>query len=165
MNAKKLVGFLLLRPAFTQRNFTSIFLVCVFAAVYIMMGGKVTTGPASVKNLDGFGGVSLKDQQSSQESESEVEEGSSNSRDKKLEAVLGAKPSSERVARGRANLGWNKFSEEEQEAKEAPLDKEGLIQGSQLESSRRQEAMFKYSEKKPGDSLSSIEERLNIKRD
>lgn len=45
MNAKKVVSFLLLRPAFTGRNVTSLGLVAVFFAVYVAAGGKVTTVP------------------------------------------------------------------------------------------------------------------------
>lgn len=58
MNAKKVVNFLVLRPAFTSRNLTSIGLVVLFFLIYVLSGGKVTWAPNMKSARDaGFGGV------------------------------------------------------------------------------------------------------------
>ena len=55
MNAKKVAGFFLMKPAFTQRNITSVGLVALFFVVYILMGGKVTTELPKVNKSGAFG--------------------------------------------------------------------------------------------------------------
>ncbi len=56
MNVNKVVSFLLLRPAFTGRNVTSLGLVALFFAVYVAAGGKITTVP-TMKTGGSFGSV------------------------------------------------------------------------------------------------------------
>ncbi len=57
MTVKKVVEFLLLRPAITKRNLTSLGLVAVFLCVYVAAGGKVTIEPPKIKPGAGFGTV------------------------------------------------------------------------------------------------------------
>lgn len=57
MDKKKIVEFLILRPAFTIRNFTSIGLVLVFFGIYVLAGGKVTLIPKDPTG-ENFGSVS-----------------------------------------------------------------------------------------------------------
>jgi hypothetical protein len=45
MNKKKIAEFLLLKPAFSTRNLTSILLVALFFGVYVASGGKVKSFP------------------------------------------------------------------------------------------------------------------------
>lgn len=56
MRAKKIINFLILRPAFTSRNMSSLGLVALFFALYILAGGKVTWIP-DIKAGQGFGTV------------------------------------------------------------------------------------------------------------
>ena len=56
MDKKKVISFLLLRPAFTMRNLTSIGLVAIFFAIYVLAGGKVSLMPA-VPRGQGFGSL------------------------------------------------------------------------------------------------------------
>ncbi|MCB0344389.1 MAG: hypothetical protein KDD66_04705 [Bdellovibrionales bacterium] len=56
MKVNKVVSFLLLRPAFTGRNVTSLGLVAVFFMVYVLAGGKITTVP-TMKPGGSFGSV------------------------------------------------------------------------------------------------------------
>ena len=58
MNTKKVLSFLLLKPAFTSRNLTSIALVALFFGVYVAAGGKVSALP-KVKQGVGFGAASV----------------------------------------------------------------------------------------------------------
>ncbi len=56
MKAKKVLDFLILRPAFSSRNLTSILLVALFFGVYVLAGGKVTM--PNVKQGQNFGSIS-----------------------------------------------------------------------------------------------------------
>lgn len=56
MEGRKLRDLLLLKPAISVRNLTSLGLVFLFFGVYVASGGKVTTTP-SVKPGGGFGGL------------------------------------------------------------------------------------------------------------
>lgn len=173
MNAKRIVGFLLMRPAFTQRNLTSIGLVAVFFFVYVLMGGKVTTElpKAPKEGVFGSGGVdafiqSGKKKEESKNSGSSLDaEGLLGSRPttEAAEDILGIRQSEEREARRRASLGTTFFTEEERKAQDKPLDKEGLVTGVEVKRNRidwnkRREAR----ESKGRDMLSDIEERLNV---
>lgn len=54
---KQVVGFLLLKGAFTSRNITSIGLVLLFFGIYVASGGKLASLP-NVSSTNQFGGVS-----------------------------------------------------------------------------------------------------------
>ncbi len=56
MSAKKLVGFLIPLKAISPRNLTSLGLVAVFFAVYVICGGKIQSVPR-VPVGKSFGGV------------------------------------------------------------------------------------------------------------
>ena len=57
MGSNRLLSFLLMRPAFSSRNLTSLALVAFFIGVYVAAGGKVTTIPPDMKPGAGFGSV------------------------------------------------------------------------------------------------------------
>ena len=57
MKTRKVVEFLLLKPAFTSRNISSVLLVGVFFAIYVMAGGKVTWVPKVNARGGAFGSV------------------------------------------------------------------------------------------------------------
>lgn len=54
MNGKKVLGFLVMKPAWSTRNITSLALVALFFGVYVAAGGKITAVP-KVKQGTGFG--------------------------------------------------------------------------------------------------------------
>ena len=54
---KRILGFLMLRPAISSRNLTSLVLVGLFFGVYVAAGGKVEGIPAVQSNTGGFGTV------------------------------------------------------------------------------------------------------------
>ncbi|MBL7663137.1 hypothetical protein JNK13_10345 [bacterium] len=56
MDKKKVVDIVLMKPAFSMRNLTSLLLVAFFFGVYAMAGGKVTSIPR-VKTGGEFGTV------------------------------------------------------------------------------------------------------------
>jgi hypothetical protein len=56
MKGKKILEFVLLKPAFSSRNLTSLLLVAIFFAVYVLAGGKVEI--PDVRQGSNFGGVS-----------------------------------------------------------------------------------------------------------
>ncbi len=58
MDLKNVGNFLLLKPAFSGRNLTSLALVAVFFGVYVAAGGKVSSIP-QVEATGGFGGIEL----------------------------------------------------------------------------------------------------------
>ncbi len=163
MNAKKVVGFLLCRSAFTQRNATSILLVLLFFAVYVMAGGKVTTqlprmpdGSGAFGGIPGASALVAKDPSTPAMPELTQEE----SKD-----VLGIEKSKDRNARQEAiNKRGRLFSPEEVTAAEKEtVDEEGLVEGADF-TNRREQWRLERAEKKPTDSLSAIEERLKIRR-
>lgn len=54
----KVIGFLLLKPAFSKQNISSIGLVAIFFAIYVIFGGTVSTTLPELKTSNGvFGGV------------------------------------------------------------------------------------------------------------
>jgi len=147
MNAKKVVGFLLLRPVFNQRNISSLLLVGIFFGVYVLAGGKVTTTPPKVMQAGTFGGA-----------KAQVNEGDS-------QKILGIVPSEERYGREAANIkaGLRVDPDIQDDLEDHPLDKSGLIAG-EVKRSRSEEWRLRRGEKKKTDSLLVIEERLGIKR-
>lgn len=56
MEGKKFFEYLFLKPAFTSRNLSSLFLVGAFFGIYILAGGKIEAIP-NVKAGAGFGTV------------------------------------------------------------------------------------------------------------
>jgi hypothetical protein len=56
MSVKKFVGFLLPLKAVSPRNFTSLALVAIFFAIYVLSGGKIQSAP-KVSPGGSFGGV------------------------------------------------------------------------------------------------------------
>ncbi len=56
MDKRRLRDFLLLKPAVSSRNLTSLLLVAIFFGVYVAAGGKVSTIP-EVAPGEGFGTV------------------------------------------------------------------------------------------------------------
>ena len=71
MGMKKVVDFLIFRPAFTQRNITSLGLVGIMFGVYAMCGGKVTWAP-KLQRGSSFGSVQVGQQQPAVASKSEA---------------------------------------------------------------------------------------------
>ena len=61
MKTNKFIQFLLLKPVFSSRNLTSIALVALFVAVYVLAGGKITTVP-KISNSNTFGGIESKEE-------------------------------------------------------------------------------------------------------
>lgn len=55
--ARKVLGFLFFRSAFTQRNITSIGLVILFVVIYKICGGKIDMVPNINTDANNFGGV------------------------------------------------------------------------------------------------------------
>jgi hypothetical protein len=162
MSAKKVVGFLLCRSAFTQRNATSILLVVLFFAVYVMAGGKVTTELPRMQSGGVFGGLDgsndVGEPQNVATSMPELTKDESKN-------VLGIEESEQRQERVEAiNKRGRLFTPEEVEkAEEEKIDPDGLIQGADF-TNRREQWRLERSEKKPSDTLQAIEERLQIRR-
>ena len=158
MNAKSVVNFLVLRSAFTQRNFTSLLLVGVFVAVYIFSGGKISTVVPTIPTSTTFGGLP---QDAYPAVDPRANPATSSSVQQKALQVLGVKPSADRSAREQSsNERGRLFSPDE--AVSEKIDKNGLISAD--EEYQREEAKLRRQERRPGDSLAIIEERLNIKR-
>ncbi len=171
MNAKKVIGFLLMRPALTQRNVTSILLVAVFFGVYVLMGGKVTTDLPKMQKNGGFGGLkgAMKPPQkiaSDDTTADATDDESEEATDKKSSLqMLGLKPSDDRKARRRALLGRTLFDKEEREELEnEPLDKDGLIEGVVEKNVHLERRLQRVEKRRDSDSLTAIEERLKIRR-
>ena len=62
---KNTAKFLMLIPAMSSRNLTSIILVAIFFGVYIAAGGKIAAIPKNLERGDGFGTVKEATQQTS----------------------------------------------------------------------------------------------------
>ena len=157
MRGKQVVDFLVLRSAFTRRNFTSLFLVGVFFAVYILSGGKVTTKLPKLQGSGSFGNV---DSASNAEEKLAAQEAAER---QKAMQVLGVTESADRQERENSVNGRGRlFSAEVDGAGDEPIDKSGLIQPD--DSNRKEEAKLRKLERRQQDSLLAIEERLKIKR-
>jgi hypothetical protein len=174
MNGKKVLGFLLCRSAFTQRNLTSIGLVVIFFVVYVLAGGKITTGVPSMKELEqrkaavesSSRETILSDKKGLLETEDTPKETELlDLSEKDSKKVLGIVPSKERRAREASLLTEGRLFTEEERAKaeKERINSSGLIKGEKFVS-RREQLMLDKSEKKPKDSLTAIEERLKIRR-
>lgn len=60
MDVKKVVNFILVRPAFTSKNISTIMLVGVFFGAYVLAGGQIRSVPISASSaakFDTFGGA------------------------------------------------------------------------------------------------------------
>jgi hypothetical protein len=160
MSAKKVVGFLLCRSAFTQRNATSLVLVVLFFAVYVLAGGKVTTDLPKIYKTGAFGGKALPVDPSEENADLMPELTQDES-----QKALGIARSEDRKAREtEINRRGRLFSPDEvKEAEEEPIEKEGLVEGADF-TNRREQWRLERAEKKPSDSLSLIEDRLKINR-
>ncbi|MFN8391986.1 MAG: hypothetical protein U0136_16975 [Bdellovibrionota bacterium] len=162
MNGRKVVGFIFLQSAFTRRNFTTLILVAIFFSVYVMSGGTISTAIPKLPDPTTFGGVPLgtlpsADTQRTAPIKDPAE------KEKALE-VLGVKPSAERLARDQAmNERGRLFVPDAEDSQDEKVDKNGLIAGDPEQRSA-EEARLRKFEKRSGDSLAAIEERLNIKR-
>ena len=155
MNGRKVVKYLLVGSAFNRRNFTSLGLVMVFVAVYIMSGGKVSTAVPRFQDTGTFGTPAVPGAATvTAPSLPAVEE-------KEALKVLGVTPSDERQSREDAvNRRGRLFDGEEAEPE--ILDKNGLLTGDLTNA--KEEAKLRKLERRRSDSFSAIEERLKIKR-
>lgn len=61
MNGKRVLNFLLLRPAMTTRNLTSLGLVAFFFAVFYLSGGRIAAVPRITPGAT-FGGIAQTEQ-------------------------------------------------------------------------------------------------------
>ena len=167
MNAKKVINFLVLRSAFTQRNVTSLGLVGIFFVVYLLSGGKVSlTSMPNIPRSDSFGGVALDQPVGGGQLPSDIRLGPDGRMDQdQSKALLGVLPSEDRAARELEIQKRGRLVEglAEEEGTDETLDKAGLVQGDQTEN-RYEEARLKRKERKREDSLSAIEERLKARR-
>lgn len=58
---KRILGFLLLKPAISSRNLTSLGLVAIFFGVYVAAGGKIQGLPV-IEDGSGFGAIEKTEQ-------------------------------------------------------------------------------------------------------
>lgn len=157
MKGKRVVDFLLVRPAFTQRNVSTLLLVGVFVGVYTLAGGKVTLKVPAIDTAESqFGGISGAEQKEAADKLANTEQAA---------RVLGMKPTDEQTARDETVNARGKLFDPAVDAdpNEAKLDKEGLL-GNDPNARDAEEAKLRKYEKHRADSLSAIEERLNINR-
>jgi hypothetical protein len=164
-------SFLLCTNAFTQRNVTSIGLVMLFFAVYVLAGGKITTElprlrdvGRGIANVPPYGADENKRSVLDEIANPEQQQLPDLSEDESKE-VLGIVGSEDRQARQRAQakVGTLFTEEERAELETQPIDKKMLVKGADF-TSRREQWKLEQSEKKAVDSLSIIEERLRIKK-
>ncbi len=158
MNAKKVVGFLVCKDAFTQRNISSVLLVAVFFGVYVFAGGKVTTSIPELRGAAGLGATDLPGR-ARLPNPAEADKIPTPEESK---AILGLSDSKERAEReNRQTNRYKLFTEEDaKELESDPIDPKGLIKGAQFGPSRREQLKIEKQEKKQTDQLSEIEERL-----
>lgn len=152
MKGRKVVDFIVLRSAFSQRNVTSLLLVGVFFAVYVMSGGKVTTSLPQIKDTNSFGGASGADELAPVKT----------TPDESLQ-VLGVTSTNEQQARQETvNKRGRLFDPDIDTVKEGEVDKNGLMQVDTT--NEKEELKLRKFERRDHDSLAAIEERLKIKR-
>jgi hypothetical protein len=162
MNAKKVVGFLLCKSAFTRRNISSIMLVAVFFVVYLMAGGRVSTSLPDLKNATGLGSSGAANGAGTLINENNRAPVLSEDESK---AVLGITPSKERMQREDVQTNRYKLfaNEDTAEMEKNPVDPDGLVKGQPVGPKRRDQLMMERNEKKQVDSLAEIEQRLKKK--
>ena len=153
MNGRRVVDFIVLRSAFSQRNVTSLLLVGVFFAVYVLSGGKITTSIPHMKDANGFGDAGLSDTSGTS---------STSTPDHSLQ-VLGVTSTAEQQARQETvNKRGRLFDPEIDAVKEGEVDKNGLLHVDTT--NEKEELKLRKFERRDRDSLAAIEERLKIKR-
>lgn len=145
MSAKRVFGFLLMRPAWSSRNLTSLALVALFFGVYVAAGGKVSSVP-KVKQGSSFGTMSTDEDKITGDVESVT-------REEESAADVAARRSEQR--RGVLSLG----TEEDLSLKPRRIEERPLHKSE--ESARAAEAPSAANQ--PADDLSDIEARLNIR--
>ena len=168
MKGKKIANFLLLRPAFTQRNFTTLLLVGVFIAVYSLAGGKVTLQVPDVgSSAKSFGSVDSVNGEDAGVIANAVRQREEEKRREQERAaqVLGMRESEDLLAReNEVNERGKRFDPSvDTDNADGKLDPKGLL-GTDKQARTREEAKLMRNEKRSKDSLSLIEERLRIKR-
>ena len=158
MNAKKVVGFLLCQSAFTRRNISSMALVAIFFAVYLLAGGKVSTTLPQLKNAAGLapGNYGLR-----QMPGNEAQDSHSALSDTQSKEILGITTSKERQEQDEKQVNrYRAFDPEETKAAEKEkVDSEGLVKGS-LPTNRRERWAMEQNQQKPTDALDEIQKRL-----
>lgn len=167
MSARKVVDFLILRSAFTQRNVTSILLVGLFFGVFILAGGKITTvPPKSLKSGNTFGGVATRDGENESAEQQPPQMDGAGMEKAKPEEILGIDENPDLAAREKVQQKkGSRFdpSSGDEDPAEEELSEAGLVDGVDM-TNHREEFMLKRNEKRKEDTLAHIEERLNIKR-
>ncbi len=158
MNARKIAGFLLCESAFTKRNISSILLVALFFAVYLLAGGKVSTLP-KLKETSGFGTADYMPKQELPRATGSETPVMSNEASKE---VLGIVSSKERLERNdRAVNKYRAFDPDEvTEDEKGRMDPQGLVQGNSPAANRRERMAMERNERKPSDALEEIQKRL-----
>lgn len=176
MNAKRVVNFLILRSAFTQRNMTSLLLVGIFFAVYVLSGGKVTvTKLPNIKAGESFGSVTASDEaadpraaigapRDAASQPAAADEGEEMTPERS-QAVLGIKPTEDQEARQAQILKRGRLLDSEPglEAETDIADESKLVGGADF-TNYREEFKLKKAEKRKVDKLSAIEDRLKASR-
>lgn len=156
MEAKKVVKFLFLTSAFSQRNVTSILLVVLFFVVYIMSGGKVSLEMPKFPEGGGFGGVRFEEDPLAESRavpplnapEEDVKRASKSS-----SQVLGLVPSEDAAAR---------ISERNRRGSQLALDESEGNEEFKLRNESSGETP--RSVRRQRDGLAALENRLNIRR-
>ncbi len=174
MSVKKTVNFLILRPVFNQKNFTSIGFVALAFGLYSLAGGGVPTTPPSLKSGETFGeiddgtkrtladigvGAGAADASLTEPVDSRVDR-------VQAESIIGIKPSEDASQRERQiNRRGRLFDPDTDDSGEGRerLDKDGLVKGVDTRSHRDEWIMLR-SEKRKQDTLAAIEDRLDVRR-
>lgn len=150
MNGKKVFSFLVLKPAWSTRNLTSLALVALFFGVYVAAGGKITAVP-KVKQGSGFGTIndnsgSLDSAASDQHTAAQDDEPIDLDNGKTIARPAERKPLS---------LEEENFSLKPKRVEERPIVKSQSADPAPAVANKTGE---------PADDLSDIEARLNINR-
>lgn len=169
MKSKKVLDFITMRPAFTQKNLSSVGLVALFVGVYSIMGGSVNTAPPHVEAGDTFG--SVRDYRPSasfaKETSEEAQPIGSEQQKASAESIIGLKPTEEESARLRQIEKRGRLNDPEMPDEDGAdgnaVDKDALVQGVDM-TRHRDEWMLKKGEKRKIDNLSAIEDRLEVPR-
>ena len=138
MDKRRIRDFLLLKPAVSSRNLTSLLLVAIFFGVYVAAGGKVSTIP-EVAPGEGFGTVT-----SNQVSDTEGYE---------EEAVEIEEPVRKKVTRTKKRT-----------AKKSRVSRKRVVEPVEEIDDVEEEEAFEEAEEISDDDLSSIEKRLKLNR-
>lgn len=174
MRGKQALSFLLMRPAFTRSNISTVGIVALFVGVYSIFGGKVTSNLPTVKQGSTFGSVVEEDLQQQDlqglgDNGNDVPAEPVRSGEDRAEAqgVIGVLPTDAEKARmqeidKRGRL-FDASTPEEDGEDGKPINREGLVKGVDFKSHRDEWIMLR-SEKRKADGLAAIEDRLQMKR-